>query len=75
MFIVLDDQWFTSSMAPSEEKAVLMRIISRIGKLLFPHLPSDLRRRKVQTFCIAFFVSLVVIGLIVLLFWSISRPD
>jgi len=38
----------------------------RLGKLLFPHLPSDLQRRKMNTVLVVLLVSLLLGGLIVL---------
>ena len=38
----------------------------RLGRLLFPHLPSDLQRRKMNIVLAVLFVSLLLGGLMVL---------
>lgn len=49
------------------------RILSALGKLLFPHLPHDLRHRKMRVFCAALFVGLAVAGVIVLVIIKIGK--
>jgi hypothetical protein len=47
-------------------EGVNMRIVSNFGKLLFPRLPRDVRRRRTANFFIALFAGVAVAGFIAL---------
>ena len=46
-----------------------------LGRLLFPHLPSDLRRRKMNTIVAVLLVGLVLGGLLALMVVVSNRVD
>ena len=50
-------------------------MIRFLGRLLFPHLPSDLRRRKVNIILAVLLVSLLLSGLLTLVAVVINKAD
>jgi hypothetical protein len=50
-----------------------MKIVSSFGKLLFPRLPHDLRRRRTANFLITLSVGLVVAGLVAFTMLKLER--